>query len=80
MLDHIYVHPDAQGRGIGTQLLERAMAQRPDGLRLWVFQKNGEARCFYERHGFHLVKLTDGAENMESEPDALYEWRRRSIR
>ena len=41
---------------------------------LWVFQKNEGARRFYERHGFELVKLTDGAENMEREPDALYRW------
>jgi GNAT superfamily N-acetyltransferase len=76
MLDHLYVHPNMDGRGIGTQLLEWAAARRPDGLRLWVFQKNEGARRFYERHGFQLVRLTDGAGNMEHEPDALYEWRR----
>ncbi len=41
---------------------------------LWVFQTNTGAIRFYERHGFELVKLTDGAENMEREPDALYRW------
>jgi putative acetyltransferase len=40
-----------------------------------VFQRNEAARRFYGRHGFHLVRLTDGAQNMEQEPDALYEWR-----
>jgi GNAT superfamily N-acetyltransferase len=74
MLDAIYVEPDAQGRGLGTALLERAKQLRPDGLRLWVFQKNEAARRLYERHGFRLVELTDGAGNMEREPDALYEW------
>jgi ribosomal protein S18 acetylase RimI-like enzyme len=47
----------------------------PDGLQLWVFQKNVGARRFYERHGFRLVELTDGAGNEENEPDARYEWR-----
>ena len=48
---------------------------RPERLELWVFQKNEAARRFYERRGFHLVRLSDGARNMEQEPDALYEWR-----
>jgi len=39
-----------------------------------VFQKNTGAIRFYERHGFRLVKLTDGADNVEREPDALYYW------
>jgi ribosomal protein S18 acetylase RimI-like enzyme len=64
-----------KNRGIGAALLDHAKALRPEGLELWAFQKNVGARRFYERHGFRLVRLTDGAENMEREPDALYEWR-----
>ncbi len=74
-LDHLYVDPVAQNRGIGTGLLEHAKRLQPDGLRLWVFQKNEGARRFYERHGCRLVELTDGSGNQEREPDALYEWR-----
>jgi ribosomal protein S18 acetylase RimI-like enzyme len=55
-------------------LLEHAKAESPEGLYLWVFQKNEGARRFYERHGFRLAELTDGAGNMEREPDARYEW------
>jgi ribosomal protein S18 acetylase RimI-like enzyme len=55
-------------------LLDHAKALRPNGLQLWVFQRNAGARRFYERHGFRLVKLTDGSANMEREPDALYAW------
>ena len=73
-LERLYVEPDEQGRGIGTALLDKAKELRPGGLQLWVFQKNTGAIRFYERHGFRLVKLTDGAENMEREPDALYRW------
>ena len=73
-LERLYVEPEAQNRGVGTALLDKAKALRPDGLHLWVFQRNEGARRFYERHGFHLVKLTDGAENMEHEPDVLYFW------
>ena len=74
MLDHIYVHPDAQNLGLGSLLLGTVKARLPGGFQLWVFQKNDGARRFYERRGFRLVKLTDGEGNMEREPDALYEW------
>ncbi len=75
MLGHLYVHPDLQGRGIGDELLSRVKELRPAGFRLWVFQRNVNARRFYERRGLRLVELTDGAGNEEREPDALYEWR-----
>ena len=74
-LAHIYIEPGSQGHGLGTQLFEIAKRERPNGFRWWVFQKNEGARRFYERHGARVVKLTDGADNMEREPDALYEWK-----
>ena len=77
-LTHLYVDPPAQKRGVGTALLEHVKSLRPERLELWVFQKNEDARRFYERHGFQLVRLTNGAGNMEREPDALYEWRQPS--
>jgi len=73
VLERLYVEPAEQNRGVGTALLEKAKELRPEGLYLWVFQKN-PARRLYERHGFDLVRLTDGADNMEREPDALYRW------
>jgi GNAT superfamily N-acetyltransferase len=74
-LTHLYTDPSAQNRGVGRALLDHVKSLRPERLELWVFQKNEGARRFYERHGFELVRLTDGAGNMEREPDALYEWR-----
>ena len=74
-LAHLYVEPERQGRGLGGELFELAKRRRPEGFSWWVFQKNDSARRFYERHGGRVVKLTDGAENMEREPDALYEWK-----
>jgi len=73
-LTHLYADPAAQNRGVGTELLEHAKTVSPERLELWVFQRNGGARRFYERHGFRLVQLTDGSGNMEREPDARYEW------
>ena len=74
-LDHLYVDPPLQGRGLGSGLLGHAKERRPGGFAFWVFQRNVDARRFYERHGCRLVELTDGAGNMEREPDARYEWR-----
>jgi len=74
-LSHLYVHPDRQGGGVGSTLLERVKRERPDGFMLWVFQQNTGARRFYERHGLCLVRETDGSGNDERTPDALYEWR-----
>jgi GNAT superfamily N-acetyltransferase len=73
VLEKLYVDPAEQNRGVGSALLAKAKELRPGGLYLWVFQKN-PARRLYERHGFELVELTDGAANMEREPDALYRW------
>jgi GNAT superfamily N-acetyltransferase len=74
-IDHLYVLPTAQGRGIGTQLLQVAQSSF-DRLHLWTFQRNVRARRFYQARGFVLVEETDGARNEEKEPDALYLWTR----
>lgn len=74
LLGHLYVHPRAQSRGVGTMLLDVVKRERPNGFHLWTFQRNEGARRFYERHGCTLVELTDGSGNEEREPDALYAW------
>jgi GNAT superfamily N-acetyltransferase len=74
-IDQLYVLPDAQGQGVGSELLQ--VAQNGFGrLQLWTFQRNVKARGFYEARGFALVQQTDGARNEEKEPDALYLWTR----
>jgi GNAT superfamily N-acetyltransferase len=74
-LEQLYVDPRHHGEGTGTALLEHVMREHPDGLQLWTFQANTGARRFYERHGFMLAELTDGARNEEQTPDARYEWK-----
>jgi len=73
-VDHLYILPSSQRRGIGTALLQIAQEQFQE-LSLWTFQRNVAARRFYETRGFLLVDETDGARNEEKEPDALYTWR-----
>jgi GNAT superfamily N-acetyltransferase len=72
-IEHLAVHPRWQGRGVGRALMAKAMS---DGTprQLWTFQRNTRARNFYERLGFSAVRFTDGARNMEREPDVLYAW------
>lgn len=74
-IDQLYVLPGFQAKGIGTMLLHRAQEQM-DEIALWTFQRNTNARRFYERHGFVAKEETDGAGNEEREPDVLYHWRR----
>lgn len=71
-LDHLYVHPDHQGRGVGSRLLAFAVEREPGALQLWTFQDNAPARRFYEGRGFVPVEFTDGAENEERWPDVRY--------
>jgi ribosomal protein S18 acetylase RimI-like enzyme len=73
-LEQLYVHPAHQGRGAGTTLLETVRRAHRQGFQLWTFQANKGARRFYERHGFRLMRLTDGSGNEERTPDALYAW------
>lgn len=73
-IDHLYVHPEHQGQGIGPMLLAKPMRYR-QARRLWAFQKNARARAFYEAHGFQPIEFTDGSANEEKEPGVLYEWR-----
>jgi GNAT superfamily N-acetyltransferase len=74
-IEQLYVLPDAQRRGVGTELLDVAK-RASDRLQLWTFQRNLAARRFYEARGFVRVEETDGARNEEQEPDARYLWRR----
>ena len=55
-VDDLFVHPSAQGEGIGSLLLKHAEAfvakQSSDVLNLCVLEVDVRARNFYHRHGF----------------------------
>lgn len=72
-LDRLYVDPPAQGRGVGTALLEHAKALHPGGLELVTHRANRRARRFYDRHGFVPVAYGTSPPP-ESIPDVRYRW------
>ncbi|MFC3982218.1 GNAT family N-acetyltransferase [Streptosporangium jomthongense] len=74
MLEHLYLRPDIRRQGVGTLLLDEVRRHSPDGLSLYVFQSNVEARAFYERHGFTVFDTDDGQRNMEKLPDMTLRW------
>lgn len=53
-VEKLFVEPILQGKGIGSKLLDYAVAEM--GIRaLWALEKNTKAISFYERHGFHVT-------------------------
>jgi ribosomal protein S18 acetylase RimI-like enzyme len=73
-VDRLYVHPDAQRRGVGSALLRHAIALCPAGLELHTHVRNTKARAFYEKEGLVAVKFGISPPP-ESEPDVEYHWR-----
>ena len=56
LLDHLYIHPSAQGQGIGSWVLDRVLHEADD-QRMAVSVtalKHSDANRFYLRHGFVL--------------------------
>src|SRR5690606_8058371 len=64
-ISHLYVAPDSQSMGVGQALLARSiedvLARGLERAVLWVLEKTGRARAFYERAGFSL----DGARRID---------------
>ncbi|HJR81312.1 MAG TPA: GNAT family N-acetyltransferase [Anaerolineales bacterium] len=74
-IDHLYIHPDHQRRGIGKALLDFARRLSPDHLWLYTLQINLNARAFYEKNGFVAEKF-GFSPPPENEPDVEYHWRK----
>ncbi|WP_284615367.1 GNAT family N-acetyltransferase [Aquabacterium humicola] len=72
-IEQLYLAPALVGRGLGTRLLQGALATLPRPVRLYTFEANAGARRFYERHGFRALAFSDGSGNEERCPDVLYE-------
>ena len=53
-LDDLYVLPEFQNHGIGSQILEKCMLESLNPLYLYVFSGNVRAVSFYEKYGFSV--------------------------
>jgi ribosomal protein S18 acetylase RimI-like enzyme len=73
-VSQLHVRVGCHGRGIGRELLSRAMAASKGLLWLYTFARNERARRFYERSGF--VAVAFGYEPTWQLEDVRYEWRR----
>ena len=51
-LDDLYVFSPFQNRGIGSQIMEKCIAESKKDLYLYVFSANTRAISFYKRFGF----------------------------
>ena len=76
----LYLAPAVRGRGLGVELLDRAVAVLPAGtdhVLVEHFAGNLQAGAFYEREGFAVVE-TEPPES--GDPNAAVVWRRRDLR
>lgn len=58
VLDHLYIHPDYQGKRIGTLVLETIFAEADAqnlAMRVGAL-KESDSNRFYQRHGFEFVE------------------------
>ena len=61
LLDHIYIHPHAQNRGIGAKVLAQVFAEA-DAQALLVrvgALRGSRSNTFYARHGFRMVEQAE---------------------
>ena len=55
-LDDLYIFPELQGKGIGSQVIERCCGETEKPVMLYVFIRNTGAWKLYQRLGFEIRK------------------------
>ncbi|MEI8323807.1 MAG: GNAT family N-acetyltransferase [Betaproteobacteria bacterium] len=61
LLDHLYIHPNLQGRGLGAAVLHQVFAQADEAalpLRVGALRGSDSNRC-YQRHGLRPAEETE---------------------
>lgn len=74
----MYVDPDAQGRGVGTALLEVLFETLRNGgvksAMLWCIAGNARARGFYEKRGGRGIAGVAAPQEYDALPHVAYGW------
>jgi len=69
LIEDLYVLPDMQNRGYGTELLRFAISLCTAIPALWILENNAGARRLYHRMGFRETgrrhSITDGLDEIE---------------
>lgn len=71
MIEDLYVLPEMQNMGYGTELLRYAVGHCTDTPTLWILENNTRAEKLYRRMGFSETgrkhSITDGLDEIEFE-------------
>ncbi len=69
LIEDLYVLPDRQNMGFGTELLRYAVERCPDTPTLWILENNTGAERMYRRMGFHPTgrrnRITEALDEIE---------------
>lgn len=60
-LDDLYIFPEFQNQGIGTEIIKKCCTESETPVFLYVFIKNDKAVALYKRLGFKVVKTIDNS-------------------
>jgi len=72
LIEDLYVLPEKQNKGYGTQLLMFAIGQCTDTPHLWILENNTNAERLYERIGFQKTGRRNMITNKLDEIELAY--------